>query len=125
MNAVMGRSSSISMIAFTLSLIGGILMLLNSAMNFMMLTYYDTYFGWMRGYMGMMGSFGFPFGLFLGLMLVGLVCGIIVTIGAFMLNSRPAERRSWGLVILIFSLISFLGMGRFFVGALLGIVGAL
>ena len=128
MNADRDRSSSINMIAFILSLIGGVLMLLNGAMSFMMLTYYGTYFGlvWgmmMRGCMGMMGSFRFPFGSFHGLILLGLVCGIIVTMGAFMLNSRPAERRSWGLIILIFSVISFLGMGGFFIGALLGVVG--
>ncbi len=127
MNADMGRSSSMNMTAFILSLIGGILMLVNGAMSFMMLTYYGAGFGWMwgmmGGYMGMMGSLGFPFGSFLGLMLVGLVCGVIVTIGALMLNSRPAEHRSWGLVILIFSAISFLGMGGFYIGAILGVAG--
>ena len=113
--------------AFVLSLIGGVLMLLNGGMSFLMLTYYGADFGFfwgmMGGYMGMMGSLGFPFGSFVGLTLVGLVCGIIVTIGALMLNSRPAEHRSWGIVVLIFSIISFVGMGGFFVGALIGIAG--
>ena len=118
MNTNTGRSSrSMNMTAFVLSLIGGILMLINGGMSLMMLTYYGADFGWMwgmmGGYQGMMGSLGFPFGSFLGLMLVGLVCGIIVTIGALMLNSRPGEHRSWGIVILIFSVISFLGMGGF------------
>ena len=120
-------SKNTNLTAFILSLIGGILMLLNGAMSFMMLTYYGGDFGFMwgmmGGYMGMMGSLGFPFGSFLALMLVGLVCGIIVTIGALLLNSRPAEHRSWGIVILIFSVISFLGMGGFYIGAILGIIG--
>src|SRR3989304_7157685 len=114
-------SKNTKVTAFILSLIGGILMLLNGSMSFMMLTYYGGDFGFMwgmmGGYMGMMGSLGFPFGSFLGLMIVGLVCGIIVTISALMLNSRPAEHRSWGVVILIFSVISFLGMGGFYIGA--------
>lgn len=127
MNADMNKSSSTNTIAFVLSLIGGILILLNGIMSLMMLTYYGSGFGWMwgmmGGYMGMMGSLGFPFGSFLGLLLVGLVCGVIVTIGAFMLNSRPAEHKSWGLVILVFSIISFFGMGGFYIGAILGVVG--
>ena len=120
-------SKNMSMTAFILSLIGGILMLINGGISLMMLTFYGEDFGFMwgmmGGYMGMMGSLGFPFGSFLGLMIVGLVCGIIVTISALMLNSRPAEHRSWGVVILIFSVISFLGMGGFYIGAILGIIG--
>jgi len=120
-------SKNMNVTAFMLSLIGGILMLLNGGMSFMMLTFYGADFGFMwgmmGGYMGMMGSLGFPFGSFLGLMLVGLVCGVIVTIGALMLNYRPVERRSWGIVILIFSVISFLGMGGFYIGAILGVAG--
>lgn len=128
MNTNTARSSrSMNMTAFILSLIGGILILLNGAMSLMMLTYYGGDFGWMwsmmGGYQGMMGSLGFPFGSFLGLMIVGLICGIIVTVGAVMLNSRPAEHRSWGIVILIFSVISFLGMGGFYIGAILGVAG--
>jgi len=113
-------------LTFMLSLTGGILMLINGGMSVTMLTYgtdFGFMWGMMGGYMGMMGSLGFPFGSFLGLMIVGLVCGIIVTIGAFMLNSRPAEHRSWGVVILIFSVISFLGMGGFYIGAILGVAG--
>ena len=114
--------------AVILSLIGGALMLLNGGMSFMMLTYFGADFGFMwgmmGGYMGMMGSLGFPFGSFLGLMIVGLVCGIIVTVSALMLHSRPAEHRSWGIVILIFSVISFFGMGGFYIGAILGVAGS-
>ena len=126
MNTNMG-SKNMNVTAFILSLISGILMLINGGMSLMMLTYYGGDFGFMwgimGGYMDMMGSLGFPFGSFLGLMLVGIVCGVIVTIGALMLSSRPAERRSWGVVILIFSVISFLGMGGFFIGAILGVIG--
>src|SRR4030065_1028749 len=97
-------SKNMNVTAFILSLIGGILSLINGGMSLMMLTYFGADFGFMwgmmGGYMGMMGSLGFPFGSFLGLMIVGLVCGIIVTISALKLNSRPAEHRAWGIVIL-------------------------
>lgn len=114
-------------LSFILSLIGGVLILINGIMSFMMLTFYGADFGWMwgimGGYQGMMGSMGFPFGSFMGLMLVALVCGILVIIGAVMLNARPNAHRSWGVVIIVFSVISFLGMGGFLIGAILGIVG--
>ena len=71
----------------------------------------------------MMGSFGLPFGFMSGLMLVGLVSGIIVILSAVMLNARPGEHWAWGVIILVFSIISYLGMGGFFVGAILGING--
>jgi hypothetical protein len=44
-------------------------------------------------------------------------------IGALMLNTRPTEHTAWGIIILVFSAISILGMGGFLVGAILGIVG--
>jgi len=118
---------SMRTLSFVLSLIGGALILINGIMSFMMLTFYGSDFSWMwgmmGGYQGMMGSMGFPFGSFMGLMLVALVCGILVIIGAVMINVRPNEHRSWGIVIIVFSTISFLGMGGFLVGAILGIVG--
>jgi len=117
--------------AFVLSLISGVLMIINSVLSVIMITSYSMNFGFlggmmggmMGGFTGMMGGFGFPFGLMIGFMIVGIVAGIIVLIGAFMLNSRPSEHLAWGIVILIFSVISFLGMGGFIIGAILGIAG--
>jgi hypothetical protein len=43
--------------------------------------------GMMGGYQGMMGSLGFPFGFMQSFMLVGLVSGIIIMIGAVMLDA--------------------------------------
>ena len=106
-------------------------MIINSVLSVIMITSYSMNFGFlggmmggmMGGFTGMMGGFGFPFGLMIGFMIVGIVAGIIVLIGAFMLNSRPSEHLAWGIVILIFSVISFLGMGGFIIGAILGIAG--
>jgi hypothetical protein len=114
--------------AFILSLIGGVLILANGAVMF---TFWGSSFGWMMsglggmmgGYQGMMGSLGFPFGFMQSFMFVGLVSGIIIMIGAVMLNARPSEHFAWGVIILVFSVISFLGMGGFIVGAILGIIG--
>jgi len=71
----------------------------------------------------MMGGYGYGYGFTWVYSLVALISGIIVLLGALMLNSRPAEHMTWGTIVLIFSLISFLGMGGFIIGALLGIAG--
>lgn len=117
--------------AFALSLIGGILMLVSGGLSSMWFMSGSQDFGGMMGgfggmmggYGGMMGGFGVPFGFMSGLSLLGLVSGILVIIGALMLNTRPAEHGTWGTIILIFSIISLLGMGGFFIGAILGIIG--
>ncbi len=113
--------------AFLLSLVGGILMLASGAMLLMMIQYVGYNFGFisgmMGGYMGMMGTFGIPFGSMWGLTITALIAGVIVIVGSAMLSARPKEHRAWGAVILTFSLISFLGMGGFYIGAILGIIG--
>jgi len=118
-------------IAFVLSLAGGALMLLGGVISFT--CFMAGGFGWggmmggfggmMGGYQSMMGDFGVPFGSMSGLSIIGLVSGILVTIGAVMLNAHPAEHVTWGAIILAFSVISLIGMGGFFIGAMLGIAG--
>ena len=118
-------------IAFVLSLIGGVLMLVGGASStlwFMSEGFNANgmmggFGGMMGGYQSMMGGFGVPFGFMAGLSIMGLVSGILVTIGAVMLNARPAEHATWGAIILAFSIISLIGMGGFFIGAMLGIAG--
>ena len=113
--------------AFILSLIGGVLMIVNGGMMFLLfmngLYGYGGFGGMMGGYQGMMGSFGVPFGSMWGFSIIGLIAGVIVIIGSITLNYRPSEHTAWGAVILTFSLISFLGMGGFYIGAILGIIG--
>jgi len=75
----------------------------------------------------MMGGYGFGYGYgsgwMIGFSVAALVCGILVVIGAIMLNARPAEHTAWGIIVLIFSVASFIGMGGYFIGAILGIAG--
>ncbi|HUI23952.1 MAG TPA: DUF6114 domain-containing protein [Nitrososphaerales archaeon] len=53
----------------------------------------------------------------------GLVCGAIVLVSATMLLAKVGQRRTWGILILVFSVLSFIGLGGFVIGAILGIVG--
>jgi hypothetical protein len=66
--------------------------------------------GLISGVLGVMGTFG-------------LVCGSIVLISAVMLLAKVGQWRTWGILILVFSVLSFLGLGGFVIGALLGIIG--
>ena len=111
---------------FILSLIGGILILIASIMGYVMMYLYVGSYGhrMMGGFYWMMGWwFGYAPGLMFGLTVLGVICGLLVIVGAAMLSLRPLEHRAWGVFVLVFSVISFIDMGGFFVGAILGIVG--
>jgi MFS family permease len=71
---------------------------------------------------GMMGSMNFGM-LFGGMAILGLASGVIVLVSAILLRSRPKDYTTWRVLILIFSILSFLSMGGFLVGAILGLVG--
>jgi hypothetical protein len=63
-------------------------------------------------------------GLGIGLSIVGVIIGIIVISSAIMLNSQPKNHTTWGTLILIFSVISFIGAwAGFGIGLILGIIG--
>ena len=127
-------------VAFILSLIGGIFILLGGGMMSMMGSFgygmmngYGSY----SGYGGMMGGYGWGYGPGFGMMrgygyfgifgLVGILFGIAVIVGAVMLHHNPAEHSKWGLIILIFSILSIFGsaMGGFGVGLILGVIGGI
>jgi len=111
--------------AFTLSLIGGIVITVGSLVSALLSAFgspYGTYYGMGSGMMGRFG-FGFDSGWFVGFSLVSLVFGILVVIGAILMNTRPAEHVTWGIIVLTFSIASFIGMGGYFIGAILGIAG--
>jgi|SRR5208337_3141442 len=143
------------MVAFVLSLIGGIFILLGGGMMSMigpyglggMMNGYSGYGGMMNGYsgyggysgngwyggmmgryssgpaFGMMGHYGFGgvFGL------AGIVFGIVVIVSSVMLYNKPIDHSKWGLLILIFSILSVFGssMAGFGVGLILGVLGGI
>jgi len=160
-------------VAFVLSLIGGIFILLGGGMMSMFNPYglggmmrgYFGYGGMMNGYsgyggnnengwfggmmngysgyngngwyggmmgrylsspgFGMMGGYGYGFGGIFGL--AGIVFGIVVVVSAVMLYNKPIEHSKWGLLILIFSILSIFGsaMAGFGVGLILGVIGGI
>jgi hypothetical protein len=55
----------------------------------------------------------------------GLSSGIAVILTSFMLKTRPQESKRWGIMIIVLSAMSVLGMGGFVVGMALGIAGGI
>ena len=125
-------------VAFILSLIGGVFILLGGGMMFMMGSY--GFGGMMNGYWGyggMMDEYGWGYGPGLGMMrwygfsgifgLAGVIFGVAVITGALMLYNNPAQHTKWGAVILIFSLLSIFGssMAGFGIGLILGLIGGI
>ncbi|MGD0177223.1 MAG: DUF6114 domain-containing protein [Candidatus Bathyarchaeia archaeon] len=121
--------------ASVLSLIGGIFILLGGGAMTMLGSWIGNYgYGMMSGYggwggmmrpgFGMMGGLGYGFG-FLGVL--GLIFGVIVIISALMLNNKPDQHSTWGILIIVFSVLSIFGsaMGGFGIGLILGLIGGI
>jgi|SRR5208337_5291736 len=117
--------------AYIVSLVGGLIILIASILNVLWYSSgasnfggYGSYMrGMMDGYHNFMGSYGGSYSFLAGISLVGVICGVIVLMGAIMLRVQPHQHTAWAIVIIAFSAISFVGMGGFFIGAILGIVG--
>lgn len=97
-----------------ISLAGGVLMVLSGALFLVWHTMFPQ--------MNMMMGYGFT-GVISYISMVGFVCGGIIIFGSSMLFRNPENGRTWGILILVFSVVSFLEGGGFVIGAILGIIG--
>ena len=106
----MSQSESYPSTAYLLSLIGGIFIILvglvvaavGAAITFMIA--------------GLGGLYG----------LVGVISGAIIIYGAVQLKAHPYQHGTWGIVILVFSLVSWVGaFGGFFLGFILAFIGGI
>ncbi len=115
--------------ASIVSLVGGLLIILTGvlliAVSFFVLPHVDysnlqvpkgltaaSIPGLISGIVGVMGAFG-------------LICGAIVLVSALILLTKTSQRRVCGVLILVFSVLSFIGLGGFVIGAILGIIGGI
>jgi len=128
-------------IAFVLSILAGIFILLGGGMMSMMGAF--GYGGMMNGYYGyggygMMGTYfaspgygmmrGYGLGYGLGILgILGIIFGVVVIASAVMLYSHPTDHSKWGILILVFSVLSIFGsaMAGFGVGLILGVLGGI
>jgi hypothetical protein len=103
--------------AFPLSLIAGILILTNTILLGAAAT-------WFPGIIPTLpGSTANDTALLYRLSVIGLICGIIVFLGAILLHYKPSKMKAWGVMILVFSIPSVLTGGGFIIGFILGIAG--
>lgn len=54
---------------------------------------------------------------------LALLAGIVVLCGVIMMSMRPLQARTWGIMVVVFSLLGLAGMGLSTLGSLLGIIG--
>ncbi len=96
--------------AFTLSLIAGVFVILG---------------GLILAAIGAIFTF-FAFGIGAIAGIFGLVWGVIIIVSANNLRAHPEQHVTWGVIILVFSLISWAGaFGGLFIGFLLGLIGGI
>jgi len=113
-------------VPFILSLISGIFTLIGGLtvayagrwhFEFMqrMMSGYGYAFGQGPGY-------ALPFVWFMGI--PGVIFGVVLIVGSVMLIQRPRQHETWGILILVFSILSiFGGVAGCLLGLVLGIVG--
>ena len=57
--------------------------------------------------------------------MLGLISGLIVLGSGIILRIKPGQSVVFGVLILVFSVVSFFGTGGFVIGAVLGIIGGI
>ncbi len=104
--------------AFVLSLIGGIFVLIEGIIIAAAVSF-------IAGSFAVVG-FLFAAGIAAAVGVVYLIFGVIMIYGAVMINSgEPGRVRTGSILVLIFAIISLVGLGGFFLGFLLGLIGAI
>jgi hypothetical protein len=104
--------------AFNLALTAGILILVNAVLLWVV----TTWFLWIMPTIPGTSNDTVPFGT---LTAIGITCAALVMLSAFMLQSKPASRKVWGILIIVFSVPSFIMGGGFIIGLILGIIGGI
>jgi hypothetical protein len=111
-------------IAFVLSLIGGIFILLGGLVYLARGFIITVFTGWIP-FVGIVGAAVGAFVAIIGIL--GILWGILVIYGATLIGSGETEKvRTGSILVLIFSIISWIGAaGGFFIGFILGLIGAI
>ncbi len=103
--------------AFVLTLIGGIFILLN---GIVLAALSAVLGGFALGFFPGLGA------LLIALGVVALLFGLIVIYGAVKMHSGvPGSVRTWGIIVILMSLISLVMGGGFYIGTILALVGGI
>jgi|SRR5438105_3417329 len=105
--------------AMVLSLIGGICVILGGALIAFVGSLVSSF-----GYLANGGTTGGTLVTAFGV--VGIIMGLIMIIGGFMMYSKPGSAKMWGVIILILSILSWItAIGGLVIGFILGLVGGI
>jgi len=98
---------------FIVSLIAGFLILISAVL-----------FAFLAGFIEALGGIvpSFITDLFTGLAAIGVIFAIVVIIGAILIYI-PGYETIGGILVIIFSILSIITTGGFFIGLILGIIG--
>jgi len=97
-----------------LSLAAGIIIVIGSSVSSFWHTAFFPQMGWMMGQQFASG--------FIVSSLVGIVFGAVVIVGAVLMYKKPLQTRQWGVIVLVASALSFVGMRGFMIGGILGVI---
>ena len=97
-----------------LSLAAGIIIVIGSSVSSFWHTTFFPQMGWMMGQQ-------FESGIILSSIL-GIVFGAVVIVGAVLMYKKPLQTRQWGVIVLVASALSFVGMRGFMIGGILGVI---
>ena len=97
-----------------LSLAAGIIIVIGSSVSSFWHSAFFPQMGWMMGQQ-------FASGIIVS-SLVGIVFGAVVIIGAVLMYKKPLQTRQCGVIVLVASALSFVGMGGFMIGGILGVI---
>ena len=103
--------------AFMLSLIAGILIISNTVLLGIATTWFPEMIPTLPG------TTANDTTILYQLTVIGLICGILVLLGAILLQIKPVHRKIWAIMIIVFSIPSVLTGGGFIIGFILGIIG--
>ena len=56
---------------------------------------------------------------------IGFILGLIILYGAVQLRRNPASTKTWGILLIVLSLVSYIGGGGFFIGLILVLIGGI
>jgi hypothetical protein len=121
-----------------LSIIGGSLMIISGLVPLAMLGMSGRYGMMGPGMMGpgMMGPGMMGPGMMMPLQpfmwtaiavisAIAIGIGAILIIGGYLIYRKPESAGKWGVAILVASIVGLFGMGGFFIGPILGIIGGI
>ena len=105
--------------AHLLSLIGGILIVLDGFLTIIAGLLLSAFIG--SDIPGASAAVAFV----VGFGLLGVIFGFLIVFWAYRLKSNPGSARMLGILIIVFSLIGFLGGGGFYIGSILALIGGI